>query len=369
MSRQGANRAPTRENVRSFWESEAREIGDTPLVTMRDHFFRIHELQTLLTLLPQSQRLLDIGCGTGFGTLLLARRARYTLGIDYSPQMIRWARKLLDDAEYRARLFEDFSPFCDPRGAGDDDPIVEFTEGDVLDLDAGLPEEPFDLITGQRILINLASHEHQMRALRQLRGHAAEGALLVLTEATHQGHARTDSYREQFGVPPLEKYWHNEYVNEECLSDWQASGWEMEQNLGFETYTLLSKVIYPAACGQENCQFLSGANAAAMELASVFRTRAAVTEIGEYEFLRMYLDRLRGYDHAAAQKVAAWLERYGARLPNWNGIGHQRLIIARPTVPAHQQRGVRRGAIEEPHLRVLHRGAERHEAPARSAEC
>jgi SAM-dependent methyltransferase len=367
MSRQGVKRARTRENVRSFWENEAREIGDKPLVTMRDHFFRVHELQTLLTLLPQSRRLLDIGCGTGFGTLLLARRARYTLGIDYSSQMIRWARKLLDDHEYRARLFEDFSPFCDPRSAGVNDSFVEFTEGDVLDLDSGLPEEPFDLITGQRILINLPSHEHQMRALRQLRGHAAEGALLVLTEATHQGHARTNSYREQYGVPPLEKYWHNQYVNEERLSDWEASGWEIEQNLGFETYTLLSKVIYPAACGQENCQFLSGANAAAMELASAFRTRAAVTEIGEYELLRMYLDRLERYDHAAAEKVAAWLERYGARLPNWNGIGHQRLIIARPAAPVHQQRGIQRGAIEELYSRLLRGGRASYEEATRRA--
>lgn len=76
MSRQGTPRTRTYENVRAFWEVEAADIGSSPEVTIRDFYFRIHELQTLLPLIPRNARLLDAGCGTGFGTLALALSRR-----------------------------------------------------------------------------------------------------------------------------------------------------------------------------------------------------------------------------------------------------------------------------------------------------
>jgi hypothetical protein len=53
MSRQGEQREGTYENIREFWDVEAADIGRTPQVTIRDHYFRLHELQTLLTVIPQ----------------------------------------------------------------------------------------------------------------------------------------------------------------------------------------------------------------------------------------------------------------------------------------------------------------------------
>jgi 2-polyprenyl-3-methyl-5-hydroxy-6-metoxy-1,4-benzoquinol methylase len=66
--------------------------------------------------------------------------------------------------------------------------------------------EPFDVITGQRILINLPSHGDQMDALRNLRKFISPNGSLILTEATKQGHERTDLFRSRFGLPMLENY-------------------------------------------------------------------------------------------------------------------------------------------------------------------
>jgi hypothetical protein len=152
---------------------------------------------------------------------------------------------------------------------------------------------------------------------------------LVLVEATQEGHARTDKYRREFGLPELEKYWHNNYVAASRVGEWARVGWQVEQVMYFDTYVLLSKVIYPAAIGQDNCKFLSGANAAAMDVANVFRSRAAVEEIGVEALLTMWTERVRLYDVEEAKGISAWLAKYSDSLGDWSKLGHQELFVAR----------------------------------------
>jgi SAM-dependent methyltransferase len=325
MARQGAARRRTTANIRAFWEGEAAELGQSPQITIRDLCFRIHELDTLLPLIPSTPRLLDAGCGNGLGTLVLCRRAQHVAAVDSSPGMIALARRLQTDSAYRMRMSAAVDapwPLTAP-----EEGRVEFVLGDVLDLELSLP--PFDVITAQRLLINLPSEADQRSALRGLRRHAGRAGLLVLGETTEQGYARTDAYRARYGLSNLERHWHNLYLDEQRLSDWPEDGWRVERVLGFETYMLLSKVVYPAACGEARCQFLSAANVAAMEMACLFRTRHAVDEIGPDAFFKAYADRVTGYDAALGAEIAAWIARHAASLPDWRDLGHQRLIVAR----------------------------------------
>ncbi|MEW6234074.1 MAG: class I SAM-dependent methyltransferase [Candidatus Omnitrophota bacterium] len=324
MSRQGEKRERTFQNIRQFWEAEASDWGETCQATIRDHSFRIHELQTLLSLIPRSNQLLDIGCGAGFGTFVLSQRAIRTVGIDYSPAMIRWAQQLQDDPSYRQQIRSRLSPFwsLDPLPGTD----LFFHTGDVLDLKLDYP--PFDAVTAQRLLINLPQHGDQMKALENLRRCAHDSATLFLVESTRQGHERTDAYRARFDLSPLEKYWHNCYVDESRYVEWEKYGWRVMQTLGFDAYMLLSKVVYPAAYGESRCVFLSGANTAAMETANLFRTQSAAEEIGVPALLRFYVERVRLYNLDEANAIEAWIEKRGGELVDWSGLGHQQIIIA-----------------------------------------
>ncbi len=324
MSRQGQAKEPTLNNIKEFWDREAQEIGNTPQVTIRDHYFRVHELHTLVALVPSSDAFLDIGCGTGLGTLALARKAKSTVGVDYSEEMITWAHRVVQDNGYRLELEDQFLPLW---ALSRTFPSVEFRQGDILNLPKF--NQSFDLVTGQRILINLPTDDQHLAALRSLRNVSSSGATLVLVEATRQGHERTDRFRQEFGLPALEKYWHNHYVDESRTNEWEASGWKVEQTLGFETYTLLSKVIYPASIGQENCSFLSGANKAAMECACIARSAAAVDEMGLSNLLQMYVDRVFLYDPEVAPRIKDWVAANSSRLTLPTGLGHQKLFIAR----------------------------------------
>ncbi|MBA3691861.1 MAG: class I SAM-dependent methyltransferase [Acidobacteria bacterium] len=324
MSRQGQPQEPTVSNIKEFWEREAQEIGRTPQVTIRDHYFRVHELHTLVALVPTSESLLDVGCGTGLGTLALARKAKSSVGMDYSGEMIVWAQRVAQDEKYRLELENQFLPLW---ALSRTFSSVEFRQGDILNLPKF--EQSFDVVTGQRILINLPSDDLHLEALRSLHTVSNVGATLVLVEATRQGHERTDEFRQEFGLPALEKYWHNHYVDESRTNEWEASGWKVEQALGFETYTLLSKVIYPASIGQENCSFLSGANRAAMECACLARSSAAVDEMGLSNLLQMYIERVFLYEPKVAPVIKEWVAANLPRLTLAPGLGHQKLFIAR----------------------------------------
>lgn len=325
MSRQGKSRKKTYGNIKSFWEAEAKEWGSSPQVTIRDIFFRNHELHTLLSIIPKIPKLLDIGCGNGFGTLVLSQKAEYTLGIDYSRTMVKWATRAKTDTTYR--LIKTKKLMLDQFFGINSFDNVDFTVDDVSNLN--LAQNSFDIITGQRILINLPTEELQMRTLKNLRNYIQNSGLLVLVEATKQGHQMTDTYRRKLGLPILEKYWHNNYINED-YHKWNTYGWEVIQVLSFDTYVLLSKIIYPAACGEKNCTFLSEANKAASEIANIFRTKKAADEIGTKNLLRMYADRVTKYACADGELIARWVNKNTEKLADWNRLGHQKLIIAKP---------------------------------------
>jgi|GEM_PF-3382833 SAM-dependent methyltransferase len=325
MSRQGKPRKRTSGNIKNFWETEAKIWGHSPQVTIRDFFFRNHELNTLLSVIPKVSKLLDVGCGNGFGTLVLSQKAEYTLGLDYSKAMIRWATKAKNDEAYRLSKIKKI--MLDQYLSTNSFDNVNFAVADVSNLD--LSQNKFDVITGQRILINLPTSGLQMKTLKNLRNYIQSDGLLILVEATTQGHQITDAYRQKQGLPILEKYWHNNYIDEN-YQKWTTYGWKVTQILSFDTYALLSKIIYPAACGEKNCTFLSEANQAASEIANIFRTKKAVDEIGTDNLLKIYADRVSRYNSADGKLITKWITNNKKKLADWSGLGHQKLIIAKP---------------------------------------
>ncbi len=89
----------------------------------------------------QCRRVLEIGCGTGTFSRLLARRAERVLAIDLSPQMIRLARE-------RSRLY----------------PNIDFVRGDVMTQH--LPDNEFDCVATLTTIHHLPA-EPLLRKIRE----------------------------------------------------------------------------------------------------------------------------------------------------------------------------------------------------------
>ncbi len=103
-------------------ESIQSDFDRIALLSNENWNHNAHYHRYLIDHIPrQCQHILEIGCGTGKFSRLLAERAERVLAIDLSPQMIRLARE-------RSKLY----------------PNIDFIEGDVMTYH--LPDNQFDCI-------------------------------------------------------------------------------------------------------------------------------------------------------------------------------------------------------------------------------
>ena len=50
----------------SYWEDQARDIEEEELVTHRDRYQKLLELEIIRPFLKPEMRVLDVGCGNGY---------------------------------------------------------------------------------------------------------------------------------------------------------------------------------------------------------------------------------------------------------------------------------------------------------------
>jgi ubiquinone/menaquinone biosynthesis C-methylase UbiE len=67
---------------------------------------RVFELLEAHTGTLRVGRALDLGCGAGLSTRVLRERASQAIGLDPSPSMVHWAKKLVPDADFLAGAAE-----------------------------------------------------------------------------------------------------------------------------------------------------------------------------------------------------------------------------------------------------------------------
>lgn len=105
-------------------------------------------------------RVLDIGCGIGRWSSLLAARGAHVTGIDLSPTMICEAKRRADESGVAGQC--------------------RFLVQDVAQLDAG---EQFDFILGVTVLQHIIDPDALRAAVQRLSEHLAPGGRMVLLEA------------------------------------------------------------------------------------------------------------------------------------------------------------------------------------------
>jgi len=77
---------------RRYWDAAAETFDDEPDHGLRDPMVRNAWTNLLGGLLPPRSRVLDLGCGTGSLSVLLANIGHHVIGADLSTAMIRIAR-------------------------------------------------------------------------------------------------------------------------------------------------------------------------------------------------------------------------------------------------------------------------------------
>lgn len=164
--------APQRYTPGVYWEDRARRfagerdgLAAVCAYGMPEFYNLAIHMEQRLALDPWLKvgvgtRVLDVGCGVGRWSRLLAARGAHVTGVDLSPTMIAQARQ-------RATR-EGVADRC------------RFQVQDVSSLDVG---ERFDLVLGVTVLQHILDSNALRNALAAMRAHLAPGGRMILLEA------------------------------------------------------------------------------------------------------------------------------------------------------------------------------------------
>jgi 2-polyprenyl-3-methyl-5-hydroxy-6-metoxy-1,4-benzoquinol methylase len=164
--------APKRYRPDVYWEDRARRFaaeGDGLAAVcsygMPEFYNKLIHFCQRLALEPwfgagPGTRVLDVGCGVGRWSRLLAARGAQVTGIDLSPTMIAQARRRAARAGVIARC--------------------RFMTQDLAALETG---EQFDLVLGVTVLQHILDPDALRSAVQRMTSHLAEGGRMVLLEA------------------------------------------------------------------------------------------------------------------------------------------------------------------------------------------
>jgi SAM-dependent methyltransferase len=164
--------APRHYRPGAYWEDRAQRFaGDRAGLAavcaygMPEFYNRAIHLEQRLALGPwlkvkAGTRVLDVGCGVGRWSRLLAARGADVMGVDLSPTMIEQARQraVSDGVTDRCR----------------------FQVQDLSNLNVG---ERFDLVLGVTVLQHILDPNALRRALEAMTAHLAPGGRMILLEA------------------------------------------------------------------------------------------------------------------------------------------------------------------------------------------
>ncbi|MFD3809254.1 class I SAM-dependent methyltransferase [Streptomyces sp. NPDC058619] len=142
-------------SIIAYWDAAAVTFDDEPDHGLRADSTRAAWTRLLHTLMPTTADVLDIGCGTGSMSLLLAEAGHRATGVDLAPRMVQQARTKFEAAGLDGR----------------------FLVGDAMMPPTG--EQQFDVVLSRHLLWTLPDPEAALRDwVKRLR----PGGRLVLVE-------------------------------------------------------------------------------------------------------------------------------------------------------------------------------------------
>ena len=97
-----------KQSVRAYWDKQAPDFDNEFGHGLRDQRHRDIWLDILRRNIGSAPpaKILDVGCGTGFLSLLLSEMGHQATGLDFAPEMLAMARRKADDLGLSLDLFQ-----------------------------------------------------------------------------------------------------------------------------------------------------------------------------------------------------------------------------------------------------------------------
>jgi len=232
------------DKVKNFWEDCGSSNKAGGLVTHKDTDQVAMEKEVVCSFINTDDTLLDIGCGNGYSTNEYAKRCKSVVGLDYAQNMIDIAKKT---------------------HVSDN---LKFEQLDVLNLNESFGK--FSLILSTRCLINLMSWEKQQEAITSIHKCLSDGGRFILIEGSQQGRTALNELRVTSGLDAMKPVWHNLDMDEEKLKPFLKDMFEIENDIRFGLYDMLTRVYYPASIHPKEPEYGTKFHKAARTLSQTF---------------------------------------------------------------------------------------------------
>jgi SAM-dependent methyltransferase len=242
--------------VKEFWETRAQDHSLTDAeATHQDVWQRWLEIETIKPFLRATDRMVDVGCGSGYATRLLAPLVRETLGLDFSESMIERAR-----------------------AAAAGTPNLRYEVANALELDPAALGR-FDVALSVRCLINLESWELQQRAIENIARLLPPGGRFIFVEGRADGRRALNALRARMGLSEMPSVWHNVDFEESQLMPCLDRFFTVAARRHFGVYDFVSRIVHPMAVAPESPIYDSSMNRTAAQLAVQLQDFGSVSRV------------------------------------------------------------------------------------------
>lgn len=207
------------------WNERAKSEPDAAKVNIDDTVQRDLELKFVFENIQRGDRLLEVGCGSGYVTQQLRERVAFVDAFDFAENMVERGKKSY--GETNNRFFHD--SVLDPKNA----------------------QGPYDVAVCIRVLINLRNLDEQIKAVENIAGLLKPGGKLILMEGYSEGFDTISAFRTSVGMPPLKPASINYYSKLSEIVPALQKHFVVADTFHTGLFDFLTRIVNPSLVGPE----------------------------------------------------------------------------------------------------------------------